>query len=105
MGVGTGMKKVVEIQKTVEISVDIPDDEIDNVLQGFKGVIYSNATLDDVMKHIASTVMEMGCDYFVEGIGNVSIDGHRVLNETFPTGIKTEILLEDSEIEIRGGIL
>ena len=97
------MKEVVEIQKTVEISVDIPDDEIDNVLQEFKVVIDSNATLDDVFKQIAYLVMD-GYD-FVEGIGNVSIDGQKAINETFPTGIKTEILLEDVEIEIRGCIL
>lgn len=66
---------VIEVR--IEMSVSMPDNKHGEILKDFRETIQGNATIEDVVKHIAWTMARdryTGND-FVEGIGSLSEQG------------------------------
>lgn len=45
-----------------------------NLLKDFRESIDSYATIEDVMKHIAHSVVGCGCEKFVDGVGPIQLN-------------------------------
>jgi len=69
-----GMSKQA-VRIVMEAEVIIPDEELDDILAGFRKTIQANASADDVRAHIAWNVIIIDCGFFVEGIGLVKVNG------------------------------
>jgi len=66
------MKVEVEIRQFVEI--EIPDDRINSLIEGYNAIIDEYGDEYDIMEHIAFNVAINQTD-FVEGIGPISKNG------------------------------
>ncbi len=56
----------------IRVSVDIPDDKLDEILKDYRESISSNATIDDVFKQVAWNEARHGD--FCEGVGENGVD-------------------------------
>ncbi len=74
------MKKKVDMVMMFNGTIEIPDDKISSILQDFREVVSSNATIEDVIKQIFWTVSleRFTGEDFVEGIGSLKEQGIRV---------------------------
>lgn len=93
------MEKTVRIIK--EYKINIPDEDIPELLEGYREVIERNGNEESLFKQIAWSIGQND-DYFVEGIGIVLREGsvpYEYQDKKYITRINTKENGIDMEIE------
>lgn len=83
------MKRSVTVHKTWDIEIDILDDNIKDIMEGYNGIIDSHGDIEDAIEHMAYNYCINESKKFIEGIGD--------LNEV---GVTVEMLNTDVCINV-----
>lgn len=72
------MKQIdIEVSTTISMNYDPESEEFKDSLESYRDAIESNASEEDILRHIAWYITAFGTENMIEGIGYVSVDGEK----------------------------
>lgn len=93
------MKTIVKISGEVELEYDKNSPEFKEALEGYREVIDSRGTADDVLKQVAYYITRFGTEELVEGVGYIGYNGKIPTEEPY-SGIMVSLGYDEFEYEI-----
>lgn len=67
-------QKTVSIEKDLIFTYDPESEEFKRAYEGYKAIIDSTATIDDMIDNIGYMVAKYGKDDYIEGVGRISVN-------------------------------
>lgn len=65
------MKRHVTVTQSWDLTIDIPDDNVRDITEGYQAIIDSTGDIEEVVDHIAYNYCINDCKEFVEGVGHI----------------------------------
>lgn len=82
------MKKInIKLTAIIPLSYDENSKEFIEAYEAYKEVIDSDATKEDMLQHIGWYIASFGSDNLIEGVGQVSVDGKKIGDESDWCGV------------------
>lgn len=67
-------KKRIAIEKDLIFTYDPESDEFQRAYEGYKAIIDSTASIDDMLENVGYMVAKYGQDQYIEGVGRISVN-------------------------------